>query len=186
MKWKCPNVSKIPLLQWGFQQCLPFSWTTLRGKLSRHPIAVVGVVDMFRQCDFNYCANCLTWFTRHFIVYSDQFWEPWSPFLKVAELFIYDSKNDQRTMEHFGFYGTLIKLSQQLCTVPALILGTILCLFRWYLRALEPFFRNWIPNPPARCVRADNRLPLPCTGLPERGGPGELAQWNFLLLFNIK
>jgi hypothetical protein len=35
-----PNVSNTPLQQWGFQQCLPFSWTTLRGKHCRHPIAV--------------------------------------------------------------------------------------------------------------------------------------------------
>ena len=30
------------------RQCLPFSWTTLRGKYCRHPIAVMGVVDMLR------------------------------------------------------------------------------------------------------------------------------------------
>ena len=30
----CPNVSTTPLRQWGFRQCLPFSWTTLRGKLN--------------------------------------------------------------------------------------------------------------------------------------------------------
>ena len=30
-----------------FWQCLPFSWTTLRGKHCRHPIAVMGVVDTF-------------------------------------------------------------------------------------------------------------------------------------------
>ena len=43
------NVSTTPLRQWSFQQCLPFSWTTLRGKHCRHPIAVMGVVDTFRQ-----------------------------------------------------------------------------------------------------------------------------------------
>ena len=32
----------------GFRQCLPFSWTTLRGKHCQHPIAVMGVVDKFR------------------------------------------------------------------------------------------------------------------------------------------
>ena len=31
-----------------FQQCLPFSWTTLRGKHCWHPIAVMGVVDTVR------------------------------------------------------------------------------------------------------------------------------------------
>ena len=46
----CRNISTTPLLQWGFRQCLPFSWTTLRGKHCRHPIAVMGVVDMFGLC----------------------------------------------------------------------------------------------------------------------------------------
>merc|ERR1712051_961726 len=32
-----------------FWQCLPFSWTRLRGKYCRHPIAVTGVVDMFEH-----------------------------------------------------------------------------------------------------------------------------------------
>ena len=41
------NVSTTPLRQWGFWQCLPFSCSTLRGKHYRHPIAVMGVVDMF-------------------------------------------------------------------------------------------------------------------------------------------
>ena len=47
---KCPNVSTSPLRQWGFRQCLPFSWTALRDKDCRHHIAVMGVVDMFRHC----------------------------------------------------------------------------------------------------------------------------------------
>jgi hypothetical protein len=37
----------ITTMQWGFRQCLPFSWTTLRGKHCQHPIAVMGVVDTF-------------------------------------------------------------------------------------------------------------------------------------------
>ena len=45
--WACLNVSTTPLRQWGFRQCLPFSWTTLRDKLCWHPIAVMGVVDTF-------------------------------------------------------------------------------------------------------------------------------------------
>ena len=45
-----PNVSTTPLRQWGFRQCLTFSWTTLRGKHCRHPIAVMGVVDTFGLC----------------------------------------------------------------------------------------------------------------------------------------
>ena len=42
-----PDVSTTPLVQWGFQQCLPFSWTTLRVKHCRHPIAIMWVVDTF-------------------------------------------------------------------------------------------------------------------------------------------
>ena len=41
------NVSTTPLRQWGFRQCLPFSWTTLRGKYCRHPIILMGVADTF-------------------------------------------------------------------------------------------------------------------------------------------
>ena len=47
----CPNVSTTPLQQWGFRQCLPFSWTTLRGKHCWHPIAVMGVVYTFGHTD---------------------------------------------------------------------------------------------------------------------------------------
>ena len=43
------SVSTTPLRQWGFRQCLPFSGTTLRGKHWWPPIAVMGVVDTFRQ-----------------------------------------------------------------------------------------------------------------------------------------
>ena len=39
----------IPLRQWGFRQCLTFSWTTLRGKHCWYPIAVMGVVDTFEH-----------------------------------------------------------------------------------------------------------------------------------------
>ena len=45
-----PYVSTTPLRQWGVQQCLPFSWTILRGKHCQHPIAIMGVVDMFGPC----------------------------------------------------------------------------------------------------------------------------------------
>ena len=44
------NKSTTPLGQWGFRQCLPFSWTTLRGRHCRHPIAIIGVVDTFGPC----------------------------------------------------------------------------------------------------------------------------------------
>ena len=36
------DISITPL-----RQCLPFSWTTLRGKHCQHPIAIMGVVDTF-------------------------------------------------------------------------------------------------------------------------------------------
>ena len=39
-----PNVSTTPLQRCGFRQCLPFSWTTLRDKHCRQPIAVMEVV----------------------------------------------------------------------------------------------------------------------------------------------
>jgi hypothetical protein len=42
-----PIGSTSSLRQWCFRQCLLFSWTTLRGKHCRHPIAVMGVVDTF-------------------------------------------------------------------------------------------------------------------------------------------
>ena len=41
------NISTTPLRQWGFPQCIPFSWTTLRGEHCWHPIAVMGVVYTF-------------------------------------------------------------------------------------------------------------------------------------------
>ena len=43
-----PNTPTTLLRQWGFHQCLPFSWTKLRCKDCQYPIAVMGVVDTFR------------------------------------------------------------------------------------------------------------------------------------------
>ena len=45
------GLSTTSLRQWGFRQCLSFSWTTLRGKHCRHPIAVI--VDMLRLSTHN-------------------------------------------------------------------------------------------------------------------------------------
>ena len=46
VKWPSyMNVSTTPLWQWGFRQCLPFNWTTLRAKHCQHSIAVMGVAD---------------------------------------------------------------------------------------------------------------------------------------------
>ena len=36
--------------QWIFWQCLPLSWTTLRGKHYWHPIAIMSVVNKFEPC----------------------------------------------------------------------------------------------------------------------------------------
>ena len=56
-----PYVSSTPLRQWGFRQCLPFSWTTLRGKHCLHPMTVMGNVDTFEQHQIliNYDHNTL-------------------------------------------------------------------------------------------------------------------------------
>jgi hypothetical protein len=43
----CPSISTtLHLRQWGFWQCLLFSWTELRDNHCRHPIAVMGVVRL--------------------------------------------------------------------------------------------------------------------------------------------
>ena len=54
----CQNVSTTPLRQWGFRQCLPFSWTTLRGKHCWLPIAIMGVVDTFGHCPYKARETC--------------------------------------------------------------------------------------------------------------------------------
>ena len=43
-----PQPIQTSLRQWSFWQCLPLSWTTLRGKHCQHPIVVMGVVYTFR------------------------------------------------------------------------------------------------------------------------------------------
>jgi hypothetical protein len=43
-----------PITAMGFSAMFPFSWTTLRGKHCRHPIAVMGVVDTFRVEEFSW------------------------------------------------------------------------------------------------------------------------------------
>ena len=40
----CPNVSITPIMAMGCRQCLPF-----RDKHCQHPIAVMGVIDTFKQ-----------------------------------------------------------------------------------------------------------------------------------------
>ena len=59
------NISTTPLWQWGFWQCLPFSWTTLRGKHCRHHIAVLGAVDTFGH------RLCLQWLAHQIKLHSD-------------------------------------------------------------------------------------------------------------------
>jgi hypothetical protein len=55
----CLNVSTTPLLQWGFRQCLPFSWTTLTGEHCRHAIAVMRVVDTVPRNVIFSCQLCI-------------------------------------------------------------------------------------------------------------------------------
>ena len=78
--WKqCPNVSTIPLRQWGFWQCLPFSWTTRRGKHCRHPIAVMGVVDIYVRAETDNCAK-----SKIIMVYSSHLGqESWNLYYAV-------------------------------------------------------------------------------------------------------
>ena len=72
----CPNVSTTPLQQWGFRQCLLFSWTTLRGEHCRHPIAVMGVVDAFEQYESGEQVNFIRNISLHNIVVPNDFYFP--------------------------------------------------------------------------------------------------------------
>ena len=52
LSWIGPLASRLECIYYpnttmGFCQCLPFSWTTLTGKHSWHPIAMMGIVDTF-------------------------------------------------------------------------------------------------------------------------------------------
>ena len=50
-----------PIMAMGLSKCLPFSWTTLRGKHYLHPIAIMGVVYTFGQrVAKDYTANVLS------------------------------------------------------------------------------------------------------------------------------
>ena len=42
-----------PIMAMGLSECLPFSWTTLRGKHYLHPIAIMGVVRYLQAWSFN-------------------------------------------------------------------------------------------------------------------------------------
>ena len=60
-RWKRPSrkVSTTPLWQKGFRICLPFSWTTLRGKHCQHPIVVMRVVDTLVSAVHSMMFACL-------------------------------------------------------------------------------------------------------------------------------
>ena len=60
------QTSTAPLRQWGFRQCLLFSWTTPRGKHCRHPIAIMGVVDTFGQGSSRMCNKIICRFIIFF------------------------------------------------------------------------------------------------------------------------
>ena len=55
-----PNLSATPLRQWGFQQCLPFSWTTLKVKPHCHngSCRYVGAFT-YKLKGASYCTGCL-------------------------------------------------------------------------------------------------------------------------------
>ena len=53
MTHHCPNVSTTPLRQWGFRQCLPFSWTTL----SCRYIQGLAISKASNQDEFQYMYN---------------------------------------------------------------------------------------------------------------------------------
>ena len=44
---KCPNISTTPLRQWGFRQCLPFRWTTLKANVSHKNPVLCHVLRQF-------------------------------------------------------------------------------------------------------------------------------------------
>ena len=47
---QCWKAFATPITTMGRRQCLPFSWTPLRGKHCRRPIAVMGFAHAFVQC----------------------------------------------------------------------------------------------------------------------------------------
>ena len=71
---KCLNVYTTPITAMGFRQCLTFSWTTLRGKHCRHPIAIMEVVDTFRPWRVPIVCN---------IIMCLIFWHPWHPWVCI-------------------------------------------------------------------------------------------------------
>ena len=78
-KLQIRSVSATQLWQWVFWHCLPFSWTTLRGKHCQHPIAVMGW-DMF--------GPCLAWLVYDFTALYFSCLTPWKQYYcPVQELF---------------------------------------------------------------------------------------------------
>jgi hypothetical protein len=53
-----------------FRQCLPFSWTTLRGKHCWHPIVIMGVVDTFWPGPINTCYQTVA-VIKHFCLLEE-------------------------------------------------------------------------------------------------------------------
>ena len=110
------------LWQWGFRQCLPFSWTTLRDKHCRHPIAIMGVVDYVRAM------SCLIFFK--------------SSFLGISKPRVLYQKEQQTTvavhLEKFWGHGSHLK-----CGV-ANILKLKLAFFIDVCPAAAPETTSWI------------------------------------------
>ena len=82
-----PHLSTIPLWQWGFQQCLPFSWTTLRaGTL------LPGVVDTFEQ---GFWMKTINWNIFDGCGFSNNLMK------KLLQLFYVSIKSTTRGLVHF-------------------------------------------------------------------------------------
>ena len=84
-----------------FWQCLPFSWTTLRGKHLRHPIAVIEVVDTFGH---SYWATSDKYPSNHFQQLSEE-----GLSMLVTWICISDGLYDHSANRHMPFLGSKVK-----------------------------------------------------------------------------
>ena len=104
---KCSNVSITPVRQWGFRQCLPFSWTTVRDKHCPHSIAVMWVVDTFGQYD-------LIPLHRQIIHWNDEIHEKliwiFTTSISYSKLNVYN-KNYKATLGFLACFWNLLKLA---------------------------------------------------------------------------
>ena len=117
------NVSTTPfrqLRQWGFRQCLPFSWTTLRGKHCRYPIAVMGVVDTFGPWNYaHYWRPIYSWLTfanfgtsEIYVPYIDICWHfqyPLGPYLFRLVNVVYECPLNLTHVNKVGIFTSMVE-----------------------------------------------------------------------------